>query len=195
MSLAVQTHRPRTGPWLSTFVLSPVVVVMFLLRIRVLALPDSNQIVVLAMLFSALLAASLLIPVARRRAVTARHAFAVLAVGGVALGAAAIMSGRPPAVPFGPWALPISLLGAVAEEAFFRRAAYSAVEGWGGPAAAITLTALAFAAIHIPLYGTAVFPVDLGAGLLFGWQRWETGDWTVPAATHAAANLMAVFLR
>jgi hypothetical protein len=35
-------------------------------------------------------------------------------------------------------------------------------------------------------------PVDLGAGLVFGWQRWASGTWTVPAATHAADNVLAV---
>ena len=38
----------------------------------------------------------------------------------------------------------------------------------------------------------AAFPVDLGAGLVFGWQRWATGSWVAPAGTHAAANLVAV---
>jgi hypothetical protein len=37
-----------------------------------------------------------------------------------------------------------------------------------------------------------VFWVDLGAGLLFGWQRWASGGWAAPAITHGAANLMAV---
>jgi hypothetical protein len=49
--------------------------------------------------------------------------------------------------------------------------------------------------VHIPSYGLAALPVDLGAGLLFAWQRWVSGRWTVPAATHAAANLLAVILR
>ncbi len=60
---------------------------------------------------------------------------------------------------------------------------------------AVVGSALLFAAVHVPLYGVAAFPVDLGAGLLFSWQRWASGDWTVPAATHAAANLLAVILR
>ena len=34
--------------------------------------------------------------------------------------------------------------------------------------------------------------VDLGAGLVFGWQRWASGDWRVAAATHALANLAAL---
>jgi hypothetical protein len=27
---------------------------------------------------------------------------------------------------------------------------------------------------------------------MLAWQRWASGHWTVPAATHALANLMAV---
>ena len=49
--------------------------------------------------------------------------------------------------------------------------------------------------MHVPLYGVAAFPVDLGAGLLLSWQRWASGTWTVPAATHTAANVLAVMLR
>ena len=93
-----------------------------------------------------------------------------------------------------PSALPLALFAAVAEEALFRRAAY----GWlarSGPAVAVAGSALLFAAVHLPLYGVAAFPVDLGAGLLLSWQRWASGTWTVPAATHAAANVLAVMLR
>jgi hypothetical protein len=53
-------------------------------------------------------------------------------------------------------------------------------------------SSLAFALIHVPAYGWPAFPVDFGAGLLFSWQRLSTGRWSVPAATHAAANLVAV---
>lgn len=89
------------------------------------------------------------------------------------------------------WTLPLSLLAAVAEEALFRRVAYRGLVRHGVPAAVIG-SAVLFALVHVPLYGVAVLPVDLGAGLVFGWQRWATGSWTVPAATHAAANLVAV---
>ena len=58
--------------------------------------------------------------------------------------------------------------------------------------AAVVGSAAAFGLIHLPLYGWAAFPVDLGAGLLLSWQRWASGTWAVPAATHAAANLLAV---
>jgi membrane protease YdiL (CAAX protease family) len=96
--------------------------------------------------------------------------------------------------PYAAWALPLALLAAVAEEALFRRAAYAALAPHGA-ALAIGVTALAFALVHVPLYGVAVFPVDLGAGLLLSWQRWASGTWTVPAATHAAANLVMTVMR
>jgi membrane protease YdiL (CAAX protease family) len=61
-----------------------------------------------------------------------------------------------------------------------------------GAVAAIAITAVVFALVHLPAYGTAAIPVDFGAGLLFGWQRWASGTWTAPAITHGAANLLAV---
>jgi membrane protease YdiL (CAAX protease family) len=99
----------------------------------------------------------------------------------------------------GPWpplrlgwtGAPVGALAAVAEEALFRRVAYTRLLRFGA-AAAILGTALAFAFLHVPLYGVEVLPVDLGAGLLLSWQRWACGTWTVPAATHAAAELLAV---
>jgi membrane protease YdiL (CAAX protease family) len=91
-------------------------------------------------------------------------------------------------------ALGLSLAAAVAEEALFRGALYGVLRRWGAPIA-IVGSALLFGLVHIPSYGLAALPVDLGAGLLFGWQRWVSGRWTVPAASHAAANLLAVILR
>jgi membrane protease YdiL (CAAX protease family) len=88
-------------------------------------------------------------------------------------------------------ALGLNTLAAVGEEAFFRKFMYDRASRWG-PAVAIGVTALVFAAIHVPAYGVAAFPVDLGAGLLLGWQRWASGTWLAPAATHAFANLLAV---
>jgi membrane protease YdiL (CAAX protease family) len=79
----------------------------------------------------------------------------------------------------------------VAEEALFRGAVFGLLER-RGVALAVVGSSLAFALIHVPAYGWPAFPVDLGAGLLFSWQRLSTGRWSVPAATHAAANLLAV---
>jgi membrane protease YdiL (CAAX protease family) len=79
----------------------------------------------------------------------------------------------------------------VAEEALFRRVAYGRLERFGALVAIVGSASL-FALVHLPAYGVAALPVDLGAGLLMSWQRWASGSWTVPAATHAAANLVAV---
>lgn len=80
-------------------------------------------------------------------------------------------------------------VAAVAEESFFRGFLYGWLSRWGAPVA-ILASAAAFAAVHAPMYGVAAVPIDLGAGLLFGWQRWATGGWSAPAATHVVANLL-----
>ena len=140
----------------------------------------------------AILAASLLVPAAR--SITHLHPGVVLAVGLAAVALALATGGRPVPAPLVAWALPLTLLAAVAEEALFRRAMYGVLERRGA-IVAIGATALAFALVHVPIYGVAVFPVDLGAGLLLSWQRWACGSWTVPAATHAAANVVMTVLR
>ena len=116
---------------------------------------------------------------------------AVALIGLGAVAAAVILAGPAVPVPWGSAALPLSVLAAVAEEALFRRVAYARFERFG-PAPAIVVTACLFALVHVPAYGPAALPVDLGAGLLFGWQRWASGTWIAPAATHAAANVWVV---
>lgn len=110
----------------------------------------------------------------------------------VAIGAAAVLVARGGSQMIPPAATGIQIaagLGAaVAEELFFRRFLYGWLLRWGAAAAVIT-SAVAFALVHVPAYGVAALPVDLAAGLLFGWQRWATGGWTAPAATHVIANL------
>jgi membrane protease YdiL (CAAX protease family) len=117
-----------------------------------------------------------------------------LALGlGLAAVAAVAVAIRPvPAGPAGTAAVLLTLAAAVAEEALFRQALYRWLAARGGAVLAVAGGALLFALVHVPFYGMAAFPVDLGAGLLFGWQRWSSGRWSVPAATHAAANLLVV---
>ena len=115
----------------------------------------------------------------------------VLGIGLVSITISAIVAGSPVPAPWTTAALPLSLLAAVAEEALFRRVLYGRLIRFGA-LAAIAISAVVFALVHLPAYGTSAFPVDLGAGLLFGWQRWASGSWAVPAATHGAANLLAV---
>ena len=90
-----------------------------------------------------------------------------------------------------PAAVAASVVAAVAEEIFFRRLVYGWLDASWGTAAAIGGSALAFAAIHVPVYGLAVVPIDTAAGLLFGWQRWMTGGWSASGLAHVAANLIA----
>jgi Type II CAAX prenyl endopeptidase Rce1-like len=85
----------------------------------------------------------------------------------------------------------LAMVAAVAEEAWFRRLLYDRLLRFG-VAAAVAGTAVAFALVHLPAYGVAAMPVDVGAALLLSWQRYASGRWTVPAVTHAVANLLAV---
>jgi membrane protease YdiL (CAAX protease family) len=133
--------------------------------------------------------ASIAVPVERDRP----HLWPAWALG---LGVAALVvafriAGPAAPSPWGAAALPLSVLAAVAEEALFRRVAYARLARFGA-VAAIAGSALLFALVHVPAYGVAALPADVGAGLLFSWQRWASGTWTVPAATHAFANALVV---
>jgi hypothetical protein len=166
--------------------------VLLLARLRVLAVPGDARPLLLAAILGSVAVAGALVPVPSDRAGLPR--WVVLGIGLAGVGAAALAAGRPVAFPSTAWAIPLALLAAVAEEALLRRALYA----WLAPAGvvvAVGVTAVLFALLHVPLYGWAAFPVDLGAGLLLSWQRWASGTWTVPAATHAAANLLATVMR
>ncbi|HEX9694804.1 MAG TPA: CPBP family intramembrane glutamic endopeptidase [Actinomycetota bacterium] len=115
--------------------------------------------------------------------------------GALAIGAVAVVLVRFTADPVVPpdrrlIAVALGLAAAVAEEAYFRRLLHP-VAAFGGAVVAIVAGAALFAAMHWPSYGSAAMPLDFGAGLLFAWQRWATGSWTAPAATHALANLLS----
>ena len=85
-----------------------------------------------------------------------------------------------------------SVAAAIGEEIVFRRGLYGAFEHRGA-VVAVVVSAAVFGLVHVPMYGWAVVPVDVGAGLLFGWQRWATGGWTSGAVTHVTANLLGAF--
>lgn len=85
----------------------------------------------------------------------------------------------------------LNSLAAVAEEAFFRRLVYGLLVG-RGEAVAVVGSAVAFAVVHVSVWGMWVLPLDLAAGLMLSWQRWASGRWWVPAATHVGANILAV---
>ena len=85
----------------------------------------------------------------------------------------------------------LNSLAAVAEEAFFRRLVYGVLSA-RGPVVAVVGSAAAFGLIHLTVWGLWALPLDLAAGLVLSWQRHASGRWSVPAATHVAANVLAV---
>ena len=91
------------------------------------------------------------------------------------------------------WA-PATVAVATAEEAFLRGALYDAVARARGIDAAVVLGAIAFAALHVPLYGWHVLPLDLAVGLVLGALRVVSGTWTAPAIAHAGADLVGWWL-
>jgi membrane protease YdiL (CAAX protease family) len=124
-------------------------------------------------------------------AASAMSPLMALLLGSAAVAAATLVAGPAPKPPLAASLVALNVGAAVAEEAFFRGALYARLAP-RGVAVAVVGSAVAFALIHLPLYGWALLPVDLGAGLVLSWQRWASGTWTVPAATHAFANVLAV---
>ena len=119
-------------------------------------------------------------------------AWLALAIGLGAFGAGRLLAaGSAPVAPFVVRSVALNSLAAVSEEAFFRRFAYG-LAAVRGPVMAVVTSAVVFAAVHVTVWGWAVLPLDLAAGLVLGWQRWACGRWSVPAATHVAANVLAV---
>jgi membrane protease YdiL (CAAX protease family) len=92
------------------------------------------------------------------------------------------------------WWSPVVVAVAVAEEALLRGALFGALQEWRGPRAALVVTSVAFAVMHIPLYGVGAVPLDLAVGLWLGGLRLLSGSWTAPAVAHALADLAGGWL-
>jgi membrane protease YdiL (CAAX protease family) len=117
-----------------------------------------------------------------------------LAMIGVALAGASLVPGLGrPAVPFAPWAL-ITIVVATAEEVLLRGRLFAAVRAAGGVGTAVAVTTVAFALMHVPLYGWHVVPLDVGVGLVLAGIRLGTGRIAAPAAAHAVADLATWWL-
>jgi membrane protease YdiL (CAAX protease family) len=93
-----------------------------------------------------------------------------------------------------PWAIGVVAV-AIAEEALLRGSLFTALEQRAGTVAAIAATSLAFALLHVPLYGWTVVPLDLGVGVWLGVLRASTGSVVAPALAHALADLAGWWLR
>jgi hypothetical protein len=94
-----------------------------------------------------------------------------------------------PANTFLGWALVVTVV-ASAEESFLRGALYRVLEPFG-TLVAIAVPALAFAAMHVPLYGWGAVPLDLAVGVWLGALRAVAGSAVAPAVAHVVANWAA----
>lgn len=98
-----------------------------------------------------------------------------------------------PAAPFVPWAL-ITLLVASAEEGVLRGVLFDRLEQVAGLGSAVILTTLAFALMHVPLYGWHVVPLDLAVGFVLVGLRISTRGLAAPIAAHVVADLATWWL-
>ena len=98
----------------------------------------------------------------------------------------------PPAA-FIPW-VAVTILVASAEELVLRGALFDELEGSVGTLAAVLVTSVVFALMHVPLYGWHVVPLDLGVGLWLAGLRLATGGIAAPAIAHAVADLATWWL-
>ncbi len=89
---------------------------------------------------------------------------------------------------------PIVALVAIAEEVALRGALFNAVRSGYGDGAALIVTTVLFALMHVPLYGIGSLPLDLAAGLLLGGLRIVSGGVLAPAVAHVLADLAGGWL-
>jgi membrane protease YdiL (CAAX protease family) len=92
------------------------------------------------------------------------------------------------------WAIVVAVV-ASAEEGLLRGALYDALAARAGVWAAIAVGALAFALLHVPLYGWGAVPLDAAVGVWLGMLRAVSGSVTAPAVAHVLADWAGFWLR
>jgi membrane protease YdiL (CAAX protease family) len=107
----------------------------------------------------------------------------------VALAAATAAGHRwEPAAAAAPWAA-VTILVAASEELLLRGVVFDDLGKRFGIGAAIVVTSLAFALLHVPFYGWRAAPLDLGIGILLAGLRLVGGNVAAPAVAHVLADL------
>jgi membrane protease YdiL (CAAX protease family) len=128
-----------------------------------------------------------------------RSSIAVGAVGGAVLVVLAVVtrSGQlpwlAPAAAFAPW-VAVTVLVATAEELVLRGALFDELDRTAGTRGAVLISSVAFALMHVPLYGWHVMPLDFGVGLWLAGLRLATGGIAAPAIAHTIADLATWWL-
>lgn len=186
--VVVRVQRPQV------VVLAFVFVAAVCLRVSLAGVQRATS-VPAGLVFAAVLVAASALCRARPR--LSRRAAAVGVAGAVLLVVPAwlhvgIASVRPQGS-FAAWAA-LTTVVAGAEEAFLRGALFDAVTRWRGTDAAVVVGAVAFALLHVPMYGWHVLPVDLAVGVALGALRLVAGSWAAPAIAHVGADLAGWWL-
>jgi membrane protease YdiL (CAAX protease family) len=128
-----------------------------------------------------------------------RSSIAIGAVGGAVLVVLAVVTRSDqlpwlaPAAAFAPW-VGVTVVVATAEELVLRGALFDELDARLGTLGAVVLTSVAFALMHVPLYGWHVVPLDLGVGLWLAGLRLATGGIAAPAIAHTIADLATWWL-
>jgi len=95
--------------------------------------------------------------------------------------------------PFLAW-VAVTALVVTAEEALLRGALLSSLDAAGGPAVAVVGSSIAFALMHVPVYGWGVVPLDLAAGAFLAGLRYLTDGTAAPTMAHLLADLATWWL-
>jgi membrane protease YdiL (CAAX protease family) len=114
----------------------------------------------------------------------------VLCVPVVAFHMSDISSHARPAGNYLTWSLVVGIVAA-AEELFIRGKLYRVLQQWLGTTVAVIVGAVAFAGLHVPLYGWHVVPLDVAVGLWLGTLRYSSGSWAAPGIAHIIADMAA----
>ncbi len=91
------------------------------------------------------------------------------------------------------WAVVVTGV-ALGEELLLRGALFAAIDEAVGVKAALVVTTVVFALVHVPLYGMHAVPLDLAVGLWLGGLRVVSGGVTAPATAHVVADLAGWWL-
>ncbi len=118
---------------------------------------------------------------------------AVAIVGSATGGDPAVPNFGPHSMDFLPWAA-VTVVVATAEEGILRGVLFDRVRGSRGLVAAVTVTTIAFAVMHVPAYGWHVVPLDLAVGLGFAGLRLSTRTVLAPAVAHVVADIATWWL-
>ena len=121
-------------------------------------------------------------------------ALVAIVIAGASIAGAQLVPGLArPAADLAPWAA-VTILVACAQEALLRGRLFDAIRHAGGVVPAVLVSTIAFALMHVPLYGWHVVPLDLAVGLAFAGLRLATGSVLAPAAAHSVADLATWWL-